>query len=96
MSTNLFDQFAIKNIFAIPIGSYNLTITNSALWMIIVITLIIALSFFAIRKPSMVPGRLQALFEIIFCFAENILLENCDHNPAAHKHLNVFFGLFYT
>lgn len=74
------DQFVVKplieNADGFVIAGYDLTFTNSALWMFIaafVSTLFFAV---AIRKTAMVPGRLQMTAELLYEFVSKMVNEN--------------------
>jgi F-type H+-transporting ATPase subunit a len=62
------EQFEIHSILPISIGGVNLSFTNSALWMAITVLLVYGLVMLGSRHASMVPGRLQALVEMIYEF----------------------------
>jgi F-type H+-transporting ATPase subunit a len=62
------EQFEIHPIVPISIGGVDLSFTNSALWMAIAVVLVYALVMLGSRHASMVPGRMQALVEMIYEF----------------------------
>jgi F-type H+-transporting ATPase subunit a len=62
-------QFEIKNLLPIVrIGGTEIAFTNSALFMLIALTLILALMLGATRSRALVPGRLQAIAEMFYEF----------------------------
>jgi len=68
-------QFEIKPLVPIHIGDWNLSFTNSSLWMILTILAITALLLPAARKQSLVPGRLQGTAELLHEFVTNMISE---------------------
>ena len=65
-------QFEIKNFFpVINIGGYEISFTNSALYMFIMVGLVSALMIGATARRAVVPGRLQSLAEISYEFVAN-------------------------
>ncbi|MEI8394409.1 MAG: F0F1 ATP synthase subunit A [Rhodospirillaceae bacterium] len=73
-------QFHIKPIISLVIGKYDLSFSNSALSMILVVTLIYALMAYGMRNRSMVPGRLQSAAEIFYEFLAGMVRENAGHD----------------
>ena len=60
-------QFEIKNLFPIfHIGGTEIYFTNSALFMLIALALILALMLGGTRSRALVPGRLQAVAEMSY------------------------------
>jgi F-type H+-transporting ATPase subunit a len=70
------EQFVTKPYVPIHIGSANLSYTNSALMMTIVVALIMLLLLGATRRAALVPGRLQSMAEISYEFVANMVREN--------------------
>ena len=65
-------QFEIKNFFpVINIGGYEISFTNSALYMFIMVGLVSVLMIGATARRAIVPGRLQSLVEISYEFVAN-------------------------
>ena len=55
---------------------YDISFTNAALWMLIVVALITVFMLVGMRKQAIVPGRCQALVEFLHDFVANMLKEN--------------------
>jgi F-type H+-transporting ATPase subunit a len=70
------EQFVIKPLVPIHIGSADLSYTNSALMMTIVVALIMLLLLGATRRAALVPGRLQSAAEMCYEFVANMVREN--------------------
>lgn len=73
---NPLEQFEIKTI--IPIGGEggDISFTNSSLLMLITVAICFAIYHFGTSKRSLIPGRLQSLFEIAYEFVKNIVEDN--------------------
>jgi len=69
MQVDPIHQFEIKDFFPVfHIGGYQITFTNSALYMFIVVGLVSALLIGATARRAVVPGRLQSIAEISYEF----------------------------
>jgi len=67
-------QFEIKNFFPIAhFGGYEIAFTNSALYMLISLLLILLLMLGATSSRALVPGRLQAVAEMSYEFIASTL-----------------------
>ncbi len=67
-------QFQIKNLFTIgTFGGTEIAFTNSALFMLIALAIIVALMIGATASRAMVPGRLQGIAEISYEFVATTL-----------------------
>jgi F0F1-type ATP synthase membrane subunit a len=72
MQINPIHQFEIKNFFSvINLGGYQISFTNSALYMFIVVGLISALLIGGTMRRAVVPGRLQSIAEMTYEFIAN-------------------------
>lgn len=71
------DQFIIKPIGEkIEIIGYDVSFTNSSLWMVIGTVVAILFLTVSMRKASVVPGRLQILAEMLYEFVSKMVNEN--------------------
>ncbi|MEE8202656.1 MAG: F0F1 ATP synthase subunit A [Alphaproteobacteria bacterium] len=70
------EQFTIKPLAPIEIGGYDVSFTNSSLFM--VFTIILATVFLAggMRRRAMVPGRWQSMAELSYEFIANMVRDN--------------------
>ena len=66
-------QFHIKPIVPLNIGGWDISFTNSALFMILSTVLICLVVHFATNKPHLVPTRLQVSIEILFHFIADMV-----------------------
>ena len=68
------DQFIIKPLFGDE-GFSLFTITNSTLWMAIVVAVALALMIMPMRGGSLVPSRMQSVVEIIYGFVRQMVID---------------------
>ncbi len=66
-------QFSIEPIIPLIIGDWDISFTNSALFMMLSTLLICVIAHFATNKPHLVPNRLQVSIEILFHFIANMV-----------------------
>lgn len=69
-------QFVVTPIVDMSVAGVDVSFTNSSMWMVIagvVSTLFLAV---AMRKPAMVPGRMQVMAEMLYTFIANMIREN--------------------
>ena len=72
MQVDPIHQFQIKDYFPVfHIGGYQISFTNSALYMFIMVGLVSVLMIGATARRAVVPGRLQSLAEISYEFVAN-------------------------
>ncbi|MEM8771886.1 MAG: F0F1 ATP synthase subunit A [Pseudomonadota bacterium] len=67
------EQFEIVPIVNLSLGSIDISLTNSALWMVIGTGAIILFFFAATRRTALIPGRTQSLAEVLYEFVSNLL-----------------------
>src|SRR5436309_3918552 len=86
-------QFEIKNLLPIArIGGIEIAFTNSALFMLIGLLLIVLLMLGATRSRALVPGRLQSLAETSYEFVAEMLRSTAG--PEGMKFFPLVFSLF--
>src|SRR5215510_11659501 len=86
-------QFEIKNLFPIArIGGIEIAFTNSALFMLIGLGLILLLMLGATRSRALVPGRMQSVAEISYEFVANTLRSSAGSEGM--KFFPLVFSLF--
>ena len=72
MQVNPIHQFEIKNFWpAFHLGGYEISFTNSALYMFIIVGLVSLFMIGATARRAVVPGRLQSIAEISYEFVAN-------------------------
>jgi F-type H+-transporting ATPase subunit a len=72
-------QFEIHPLIPIRIGGVDVSYTNSALLMTIVVVLVTALLVLGTRKRTLVPGRWQSLAEMSYEFVADMVETNAGH-----------------
>jgi F-type H+-transporting ATPase subunit a len=86
-------QFEIKNLLPIiRIGGTEIAFTNSALFMLIALALILALMLGATRSRALVPGRLQATAEMVYEFVADTLRSSAGQEGM--KFFPLVFSIF--
>lgn len=83
-------QFQITKILPIHVGHYDVSFTNSSLFMAVVVVLATAFLVMGSSSRSLVPGRMQLVAEMAYGFVANTLRE------AAGKSGMKFFPLVFS
>lgn len=86
------EQFAIVPIHPINIAGYDVSFTNSSLWMVIAVAAIIGFLLPASRKLALVPGRLQSSAEMLVEFINSTILDAAGKEGL--KYFPIIFSLF--
>jgi len=86
-------QFELKPIFKLGrIGNTELVFTNSALYMLAAVAVVVLLTIFATRRGSLVPGRLQAMAEMSYEFVANTVRSSAGEEGM--RFMPLVFSLF--
>lgn len=86
-------QFAIHKVVPLEVAGFDISYTNSALFMSIGTLLVIALFLLATRKRELIPGRGQTAAEAAYGTIKNIVKDNAGHEALAYFPL--VFSLFF-
>ncbi len=86
------EQFNIEPLIPIHIGGYDISYTNSAMFMTFAVLLTALLFWGATRHRTMVPGRLQATAEMLYEFVAGMVKENTGQEGM--KYFPFIFTLF--
>jgi F-type H+-transporting ATPase subunit a len=86
------EQFEIERIVPLHIGKLDVSYTNSALMMTIVVVLITALIMLSTRRAALVPGRWQSVTEMLYEFVADMVDTNAGHG--ARQFFPFVFTLF--
>ena len=70
------EQFTIKVLFALNLFGYDISFTNSALFMVLAIAVSCGFLVFAMSPASIVPGRMQGLAEMMYEFVAEMVRSN--------------------
>ncbi|MGC6484788.1 MAG: F0F1 ATP synthase subunit A [Candidatus Puniceispirillales bacterium] len=73
------EQFTIKALLHLELFGYDVSFTNSALFMILSVMLSCVYLTWAMRKQDMVPGRVQASAEMLYEFVSDMVKSNVGH-----------------
>ncbi len=85
-------QFQINPIVQIVIAGYDVSFTNSALFMVVAVALIYALLVKGMEGRALVPGRLQSLAEMFYEFVANMVRDNAGND--ARPYFPFVFAIF--
>ncbi len=86
---NPLSQFEVKKLIDLHFGSIDISLTNSALYMIIATFLAIFFMSFATRKKSLVPSKLQLAAESVYNFILDLVKSSIGNEG------NKFFPLVF-
>lgn len=78
------EQFEIRELVPIHVGGWDLSFTNSSLWMLLAVALVSFLFTAGVRSGSLVPGRWQAAVEMTYEFVANMLRDNVGREGSAY------------
>jgi F-type H+-transporting ATPase subunit a len=70
------EQFQIKPLIPIHLFGLDLSFSNSALWMMIALAVLMAMFTFATSNAGVVPGRLQSVAELCYEFVAGMVRDN--------------------
>ena len=71
-----FEQFTIERLIPLHLGPLDISYTNSALFMTIVVVASTALLVAATSRAALVPGRLQSIAEMAYEFVAGMVQDN--------------------
>lgn len=86
------EQFKIKALIPLQIGNFDLSFTNSSLFMFLSLAFIFALLTIGTRKISLIPSRLQSANEMLFELVEDLVIGTSG--PDARKYIPFIFSIF--
>lgn len=89
---NPMEQFEIVTKVPLEAMGYNISFTNSSLWMVVALAAVAAFLFIGTAKPQLVPNRAQAAVEYLYDFVRKILDENVG--PEGKRFVPLIFSLF--
>lgn len=92
MAHSPLEQFVVKPIIDIQVGGYDLSFTQSALWMFIGVIVATSLMTLSVRGKAVVPGRWQNVAEMLYEFVAGMVNENLHDD--ARKFFPFVFSLF--
>jgi F-type H+-transporting ATPase subunit a len=92
MELHPLEQFEIHRLVPLQIAGIDVSYTNSALLMTIVVLAVTALIVLGMRNASLVPGRVQSLAEMLYEFVVDMVDTNAGHG--ARQFVPFVFTLF--
>jgi len=90
---NPLHQFEIKKLFEMSLCGYDISFTNSALFMVIAVLVVSFFFLLATRKNYKIPNRLQALVEIMYNFVADTVKDNAGKEGM--KYFPLVFSVFF-
>lgn len=92
MSANPLEQFVIKPIIPLQLGGYDVSFTQSSLWMCLAVAAATLLMTLTVRGKSVIPGRWQNVAESLYEFVNGIVHEHLGHE--GRKYFPLVFSIF--
>lgn len=86
------EQFEIKPLVHLEVGSLDVSYTNSSLFMTLAVVLGAGFLLFGTRPAAMIPGRLQSTAELTYEFIAGIIRETIG--PGGARYFPIVFTLF--
>lgn len=83
-------QFEIKPLIPLDIAGVDVSFTNASMWMMIAVIASVTFMMIALRRPAMIPGRMQVIAESLYEFVANMVRDNIG------SHGRQFFPLIFT
>lgn len=87
-------QFVLEPIVPFEFAGYNLSFTNSALWMVIAAVTSTFLLILSMDKQALIPGRMQAASEMLYEFIGGLIRKNIGSD--GKQYFPLVFTLFTT
>jgi F-type H+-transporting ATPase subunit a len=88
------EQFSIKILAPLELGGYNISFTNSSLFMVLAGLTIVFLIGFPLRRAHLVPGRWQVLAESLFDMVHGMLKSTAGEKSERYVSLVMTLFLF--
>lgn len=85
-------QFAIKPIIPLEVAGFDISFTNSSLWMAIATVVLTSFFIIATHKKALLPNRTQAFAEMIYEFIASMIRENTG--PDGKRYFSIIFTVF--
>jgi F-type H+-transporting ATPase subunit a len=89
---NPMEQFDIVRIRPMSLGGYDVSFTNSSLWMLVALVVVAGFLFIGTSRPQLVPGRWQAAVEYLYDFVRKMLDDNVG--PEGRRYVPLIFSIF--
>lgn len=89
---NPIHQFVIEPIIPIEVAGYDISFTNSSLWMMISVAVSVSFMMIATSNRSLVPSRMQLMAEMMYEFIAGMIRDNIG--PHGKQYFPFIFTLF--
>lgn len=86
------EQFTIKVLFALNLFGYDVSFTNSSLFMVLTVLASVVFLALAIRPAALIPGRMQGLAEMLYEFVADMVRSNVGNE--GRPYFPLIFTLF--
>ena len=90
--TNPLNQFLIKKIIPLSVAGFDISFTNSSLFMMVATLVICTFQKLSLQGETLVPSRLQALYEMTYEFIAKMIDDNAGNE--GRKYFPFIFSLF--
>ena len=80
-------QFEIKPLVELSLGGYDVSFTNSSLFMLLAIGASAIFLISAMRRADMVPGRMQGMAEMMYEFVAEMVRSNVGSEGLSLIHI---------
>ena len=85
-------QFKIQKIYDLNLFGYDVSFTNSSLYMVLALAVIVGFLMYASRSRSLVPSRLQSMAELVYEFVAKMVEDNLG--PQGKAYFPWVFSIF--
>jgi F-type H+-transporting ATPase subunit a len=89
---NPLEQFAVHPLIPLHVGGYDISFTNSSLFMMLAVAAIGLFLGLGMRRGELVPGRLQSMAEMSYQFITNLIEESIGHSGM--QYFPLIFSIF--
>lgn len=86
------EQFVVKPLIPLQVGGYDLSFSQSALWMMLAVVSATLLMTLTVKAGARVPGRWQNVSEIFYEFIHRMVSDNLGHE--AKKYFPFVFSIY--
>jgi F-type H+-transporting ATPase subunit a len=86
------EQFEVVKLKPLAAAGYDLSFTNSSLWMGIALAVVAIFLFVGTARPQVIPGRWQAAVEYVYNFVRGMLDDNVG--PEGRRYAPLVFAIF--
>ncbi len=90
---NPMEQFQVKPLIPLQLGGVDISFTNQALVMVVVVAAVSLFMMYAVSNRRLVPGRMQSMAELSYELVGNMIQSSAG--PAGFKFFPLIFTLFF-